>query len=300
MYSFEQLKIFVTACDTGSFSAAARKLGRTQSGISQAIAYLEIAVNKTLFHRKSVGLELTDDGQALLPFARGVLQQQQRFDEKVALLDLDQEQQLSLAIDDSLVSRALLQIIYEQTQRFVHTDISVLSVSTAEAIELTASSKTSMGIIYADGDTPEKVYFRTLGYQRMIYVVAPHHPLAGLTQLTLAQLQAHQQLVFRSRERETYWFNPGVADQIFATDSHFSLIQLVLIGAGWAMLPETMAQPYIQAGELVRLDNQFDPHGWLNTVDLIQPKPHQAGPVQLSLITALEHFFQTTLPLQRS
>ncbi|EGU31198.1 transcriptional regulator, LysR family protein, partial [Vibrio ichthyoenteri ATCC 700023] len=32
MYSFEQLKIFVTVCECGSFSAAARKLSRAQSG----------------------------------------------------------------------------------------------------------------------------------------------------------------------------------------------------------------------------------------------------------------------------
>ncbi|GAL17166.1 hypothetical protein JCM19235_5715 [Vibrio maritimus] len=35
MYSFEQLKVFVAVCEYGSFSAAARKLGRAQSGVSR-------------------------------------------------------------------------------------------------------------------------------------------------------------------------------------------------------------------------------------------------------------------------
>ena len=43
MYSLEQLKIFVSVVETGSFSATGRKLNRAQSGISQAISNLETA-----------------------------------------------------------------------------------------------------------------------------------------------------------------------------------------------------------------------------------------------------------------
>ena len=46
MYSLEQLKIFVAVCDAGTFSAAARQLKRAQSGVSQAISNLEIAIDK--------------------------------------------------------------------------------------------------------------------------------------------------------------------------------------------------------------------------------------------------------------
>ncbi|WP_134928929.1 LysR family transcriptional regulator, partial [Pseudomonas protegens] len=40
-FSLEQLQMFVQAAQTGSFSAAARKLGKTQSTVSVAIANLE-------------------------------------------------------------------------------------------------------------------------------------------------------------------------------------------------------------------------------------------------------------------
>ena len=41
--TLDQMRIFVAAVDAGSFSAAARKLGRVQSAISQSIATLEVA-----------------------------------------------------------------------------------------------------------------------------------------------------------------------------------------------------------------------------------------------------------------
>ncbi|MGS0729045.1 LysR family transcriptional regulator, partial [Shewanella sp. 0m-11] len=51
MLTIEQLYSFVTTVEAGSFSAAARKLGKVQSAISQHIINLEIDTNQTLFDR---------------------------------------------------------------------------------------------------------------------------------------------------------------------------------------------------------------------------------------------------------
>ena len=39
--TLDQMRVLVAVADAGSFSAAARKLGRVQSGISQSIQTLE-------------------------------------------------------------------------------------------------------------------------------------------------------------------------------------------------------------------------------------------------------------------
>lgn len=51
-YSPESLIAFVEAASLGSFSAAARKLGKSQSTVSTAIAHLEIDLGLTLFDRE--------------------------------------------------------------------------------------------------------------------------------------------------------------------------------------------------------------------------------------------------------
>ncbi|MEK8074141.1 helix-turn-helix domain-containing protein [Rhodococcoides navarretei] len=48
----EQLFMFQAVMETGSFSAAARKLGKVPSAVSMSIANLEIDLNLTLFERK--------------------------------------------------------------------------------------------------------------------------------------------------------------------------------------------------------------------------------------------------------
>ena len=48
-FSLDQLRTFVAAADSGSFSAAGRQLGRAQSVVSQTVANLESLIGVTLF-----------------------------------------------------------------------------------------------------------------------------------------------------------------------------------------------------------------------------------------------------------
>ena len=64
----EQLTIFKTVMETGSFSAAARKLGKVPSAVSMSIANLEIDLNLKLFDR--VGREPVPTPQANFLFEK--------------------------------------------------------------------------------------------------------------------------------------------------------------------------------------------------------------------------------------
>lgn len=64
---------FVAINDTGSFTAAARHIGRTQSAVSQQIKRLEDALGRPLFDRGVGSVELTEYGKSLLGFARNIV-----------------------------------------------------------------------------------------------------------------------------------------------------------------------------------------------------------------------------------
>jgi DNA-binding transcriptional LysR family regulator len=67
------LKTFVAVCDTKSFTAAARQVGRTQSAISLQMKRLEDSLGRPLFQRRIPGPALTEHGAMLLPRARRIL-----------------------------------------------------------------------------------------------------------------------------------------------------------------------------------------------------------------------------------
>ena len=67
------LQCFLAVADTGSFTKAADRVGRTQSAISQQIAKLEHITEKTLINRGKA-LSLTTDGELFLGYARKIFE----------------------------------------------------------------------------------------------------------------------------------------------------------------------------------------------------------------------------------
>lgn len=83
-WSLRELRFFVTAADAGSFTDAAAQLYVSQAAVSRTIATLEKAVGNRLLRRVPRGCELTSTGQQLLPHARRVLAEAEKFTEFVA------------------------------------------------------------------------------------------------------------------------------------------------------------------------------------------------------------------------
>ncbi|KKX30467.1 LysR family transcriptional regulator [Rhizobium sp. LC145] len=73
MLNLSHLNSFVMLQQTGSFTQAAARLGVGQSTVSQHIQRLEKALGKQLIHRSTHEVKLTTEGEALLGYARGML-----------------------------------------------------------------------------------------------------------------------------------------------------------------------------------------------------------------------------------
>jgi DNA-binding transcriptional LysR family regulator len=69
---WNQLKAFLETAETGSLSAAARKLGLTQPTLSRQVAAIEQRMGVTLFERVGKAMALTPTGQDLLAHARAM------------------------------------------------------------------------------------------------------------------------------------------------------------------------------------------------------------------------------------
>ncbi|MFX5085284.1 LysR family transcriptional regulator, partial [Acinetobacter baumannii] len=64
-FDLDLLRTFVTIVDSGGFTRASERLGRTQSTISLQVKRLEDGLGKRLFLREGRGLDLTPDGEVL-------------------------------------------------------------------------------------------------------------------------------------------------------------------------------------------------------------------------------------------
>ncbi|HEY9213041.1 MAG TPA: LysR family transcriptional regulator, partial [Ancylobacter sp.] len=69
----ESLGMLIAIVDSGGFTAAAERVGRTQSAVSARIAQLEESLGVRLLERSRRGISLTESGERLVAHARRLL-----------------------------------------------------------------------------------------------------------------------------------------------------------------------------------------------------------------------------------
>lgn len=74
VYDPSHLRTFLAVAQALSFTGAARRLGLRQSTVSQHVRRLEDATGRQLFSRDTHSVELTEDGEAMVGFARRILE----------------------------------------------------------------------------------------------------------------------------------------------------------------------------------------------------------------------------------
>ena len=81
--NLSQYEAFIKAVETGTMTQAAEELGYTQSGLTRALNSLEEQWGVKLLTRGRSGVQLTTEGELLLPYIRTVLHDQRRLSERV-------------------------------------------------------------------------------------------------------------------------------------------------------------------------------------------------------------------------
>lgn len=113
------LRSFVAVADGGSFAAAAERVHRTQSALSQQMQRLEEQAGRPLFTRDGRRKRLSEDGQRLLAYARRLVALN---DEAAAALGPDGQTELvRLGANNDVVDTMLPEILGRIAQR--HRDI---------------------------------------------------------------------------------------------------------------------------------------------------------------------------------
>ena len=125
-YSPEALTAFVETVAAGSFSAAARRLRKSQSTISTSIANLEADLGFDLFDRSARQPVLTAQGEQVLGYVQAILAASTRLDELAVSLTAQTEARLTFVLSDTLNPDVLEEMMKQFDARFTHTQYACL------------------------------------------------------------------------------------------------------------------------------------------------------------------------------
>lgn len=239
-WTLEQLEVLVATAEQGSFSAAARHLGRAQSAVSTAIAHLEVDLGCTLFDRRGRLPRLTEAGEALLHEAQAVLRQCQRLDARARAIAEGEEARLVLAIHEALVEMPQVDATLETlAHHYPALQLTLLYGAQGEVARWVAERTADLGVLLGHHLDDARLEGVTVAQLRQVLVVGRHHPLAGQRAPSPGDLAAHRQLLIASRTKDDPAAPLGA--RFWRLNSFYSMAELATRGLGWALVPQHIA-----------------------------------------------------------
>lgn len=232
-WTLEQLRQFVAAAEAGSFSAAARRLGRAQSAVSTSVGLLEADLGVDLFDRSRRNATLTAAGAVMLQEARELLRQAGSLEQRALSFAAGREAQLSIALDEGLPYLVADQLLKELAERYPALELTQLNGTATEVADYVEQGRASLAFHFDRGDPGSVFAHRHLGNVAQGIFVAQAHPLAALPEVGRNDLARHRQLLMQMDGVDQVVLSPTV----WRADSSYNIAAMAANGVGWAILP---------------------------------------------------------------
>lgn len=251
----EQLSTFITCAELGNFSAAARRLGRTQSVVSQSIAQLERQTGLMLFDRGGRLPVLTDAGRLLLSEARVVAGGLEGFRARARDLAQGREPELSVAVDLLYPTDVLARVAVAFREAWPDVQLNVQRDVLGGLVQAVIDGDCRVAIAGPQPEVPESLLSEPMGRVPAVTVVSPRHPLAALAEAVPADVAAqHVQLVVSDRSRLTQGRDFRVqADRTWRLGDLATKHAFLCAGLGWGHMPLSMVERDLAAGRLAAI-----------------------------------------------
>ncbi len=253
--TLDQMRALVAIAETGSFSAAARKLGRVQSAISQSVQAMETTLGLALFDRSSRTPTLTEAGQAIVKDARTLLESAKAMRARAESIAADVEPELTLAVDAMFPMPLLMASLDALRREFPDLPATVFTEALGGAEQRLRDGAARMAIYTVPGGATGDRSTQFLTRIALAPVVAADHPLAALSgPLNRDALAPYVQLVLTDRTDVTRHLQGGVlASRVWRFADLATRLEFLLAGFGWCNMPLHMVEDHIRAGRLKRL-----------------------------------------------
>jgi DNA-binding transcriptional LysR family regulator len=253
--SLDQLRAFIAAVDEGSFSAAARKLHRAQSAVSELVSNLEAQIGVTLFDRSERYPRLTSAGVLLLADARSVVSNVDLLKARAKGISGGLESELSAVVDVLFPIEAIAESAKEFRDRFACTPLRLYVEALGGAYQPVLDGRCSLAVVGSLPISPGAMTLERLPAVRMVMVAAREHPLAQITGVVpKTELSKHVQLVLTDRSELTAGREFGVLSPLtWRLGDLFAKHAFLLKGLGWGGMPVHAVKQDLAEGRLVKL-----------------------------------------------
>ncbi|MFO6420245.1 LysR family transcriptional regulator [Hylemonella sp. W303a] len=252
--TLDQLRVLVAIEETGSFSAAGRRLRRVQSAISHTVQALETAQGIALFDRSGRVPRFTEAGRVLAAQARQVLRQAEAFERTAQSMAAGLEPELSLAVDSFVPTPPLIRSLAGLRTQHPELAVTLFTEGMGAAERRVHEGSATLGLCALLPSMHQDLQASALTEVTLVPVVATTHALARETRvLTRDILAEHVQLILTDPLQRPGPSFSVVSPRVWRFVEIARRLEFLLAGFGWGTMPLHLVQPHLEAGRLARL-----------------------------------------------
>lgn len=239
------IQVFLTVAEEGSFRRAAERLGYTQAGISYIINNLEEETGLTLFVRDRSGVHLSPEGQHLLPQVRQLDMDNRVLSQTVNELKGLENGTLRVVTFESVSIHWLPGILAEFTRDFPGINIELISEEDNHIVEqMVLTGAVDCGFFLTGVKAPIDVF--KLHEEPILAVVGPNHEMANAKYFPVSRLGEFPYIEMKYDSHtgikhifERHNVQPNTA---FSIDNDFAALAMASKGLGFCVFPEMLLQ----------------------------------------------------------
>src|SRR6201999_2559283 len=279
--SLDQLRTFIAAVDEGSFSAASRRLLRSQSVVSETVSNLEEQIGVPLFDRSGRYPKLTPAGIVLLADARNIITSVDLLKARAKGMAVGLELELSVVVDVFYPIDAITQVAREFRQQYPGVALRIFVEALGAAIQPVIDGRCSVGIIGSLPVIPGTLTNERLASISFLMVVARDHPLASHKGKIPKELLAkYTQIVLTDRTEMSEGRELGVmSPATWRLADLFAKHHFILNGLGWGGMPLHAVRRDLEEGRLAILPiEDVPPSGLILSMSAVWQTKSPPGP----------------------
>lgn len=240
-------EIVLKVAEMGNITRAAEALNYTQSGVSHAVAAIEKETGCTLFSRCHSGVIPTENGKVILEAVRGLVRQQQAYEETVYRINHVVAGRIRLGTFSSFTSQYLPELISGFSRRYPQVKFDLLDGNYDEIQEWLSNGTADCGFISRSA-LSNSLKFLFLMQDPLLLTVSRNHPLAGKKYVSAKELLC-ESLIIQAKgcDNDIQMFlskQLQKADIFAALKDDLSVLSFVEHGFGVAIMPKLVTDAH--------------------------------------------------------
>jgi len=290
MLKLDGVAVFVAIAETGSISAAARRLGQAKSVVSEKLTELERTLGSRLMQRTTRKLSLTSDGHSFLPRAHRLLHEASAAVAEIAERRGSLTGPLRLSAPVSFGMLHLGPAIYAFLAE--HTGIELTLELDDRFVDVAADGYDA--VLRHGPIVDSRLVAKRLATTRRVLVASPEYLARHGVPICLSDIEKHRGILYTNREADwRFWAgDAGVIvrpQAALRVNNGIVMREAAIAGLGITLLPTFFVHEQLASGTLRRLEIGVEAEG--AELFLAYPRDRSVSAKILALVDSLRRSF---------